>query len=241
MEVKRRELRNKLHIEKKSIELGLIRDKNTTKQLKHSNFNIDFCTEKIQKIKEDNIIKSEKLESIIRDISELENGMLDDKITEITKQNKNESNIRDKKALNAKILKNEEKSKKKEISEEYWHKIKENNKIQSQNRRDIRYAYKLYNKSIETLPEYMSKNLEEMPCNKGYIWRGCQFYGKLKEQRNQPVVLFEKSCKNILLIHEITQQEHKIFQKEGKDRKFLHSNIIRSKKKQEASLFDYIK
>lgn len=241
MEVNRRQLRNQLYIDKKSIESCLIRDENTIKQLKHSDLNIEFCTVKIQKIKEDKIIKTEKLEILTREISELEYGLLDLRITEKIIQDKNESDVRNKKAMNTKILKQEEKSRKKEISDDYWNKIKENNQIQSQNKRDIRYAHKLYNKAIDTLPEYMSKNLQEMPNNKGYIWRGCQFYGKLKEQTNQPVLLFEKTGKNILLIHEITPSVHKIFKKEGKDRKILNSTTIRKQKRQEATLFDYIK
>ena len=43
----------------------------------------------------------------------------------------------------------------------------------SQSKRDIRYFYKQYEKIIDTIPDYMRKNLSEMPNNKGYIWRGC--------------------------------------------------------------------
>jgi len=237
----KRQFRNQLHIDKKSIEFGLIRNENTIKQLKNSDLNIEFCTTKIEKIKIDTIEKNIKLEILTREISELECGLLDIRISDKIIKNKHESDVRENKALITKIQKKEENDRKKEISEEYWNKIKENNHIQSQKKRDIRYAYKLYNKAIETLPEYMLKNLNEMPNNKGYIWRSCQFFGKLKEQNNQPVILFEKSGKNILLIHEITQSEHKIFKKEGKNRKILDSTTIRKQKKQEASLFDYIK
>lgn len=241
MESNTRQLRNQLHIDKKSIELGLIRDENTIKQLKHSDLNIEFCTGKIEKIKIDTIEKNIKLDKIKNDILQLESGLLDLQIKNKMIQNKNESDIRNKQALNTKIQKKEENDKKKEISEEYWNKIKENNAIQSQNKRDVRYCYKIYNKAIDTLPEYMSKNLKEMPNNKGYIWRSCQFFGKLKDEKNQPVILFEKTGKNILIIHEITTSEHKIFTKEGKNHKILHSTTTRKKKKQEPSLFDYIK
>ena len=49
------------------------------------------------------------------------------------------------------------------------------------------------------LPDYISRNLENMPNNKGYKWRGVVFFGKLPEERNGNTVIFEKKFDNTLI------------------------------------------
>jgi hypothetical protein len=45
---------------------------------------------------------------------------------------------------------------------------------------------------VSQLPEYISKNLDTMPNNKGYRWRGVIFFGKQPEENNGTTVIFEK-------------------------------------------------
>jgi len=47
----------------------------------------------------------------------------------------------------------------------------------------------------------MSRNLKEMPNNKGYSWRGITFYGECPEERGEPTIVFEKKHEN-LIIHQ---------------------------------------
>jgi hypothetical protein len=49
---------------------------------------------------------------------------------------------------------------------------------------------------VTQVPEYIKRNLENMPNNKGYRWRGVIFFGKLPEEPNGPMVIFEKKYEN---------------------------------------------
>ena len=90
--------------------------------------------------------------------------------------------------------------------------------------KDMKKAYMRYLDIVDTIPEYISKNLEDMPHNKGYYWRGVQCYGKKdQEVNNNSTILFEKQRGGLLVIHDRTPKEYKIFHKKGKDRKFLYS------------------
>lgn len=82
-------------------------------------------------------------------------------------------------------------------------------------------GYTHYLKAIDTLPDYMINNLAEMPGNKGYSWKGVWFFGELPNERNQPIVVFEKCGKDVTKIHEIDGHEYRIFEKIGKDKKKL--------------------
>ena len=79
---------------------------------------------------------------------------------------------------------------------------------------------KYFEKVSEQLPDYIKKNLLDMPNNKGYIWRGVCFYGYKKEQQGYRV-LFEKQKGNILIIHEYTDKAYNRYEKKGKDKKQL--------------------
>jgi hypothetical protein len=92
--------------------------------------------------------------------------------------------------------------------------------------KDYEYYYKQYEKAVETLPDYIKENLKTMPSNKGYIWRGCWYFGMKNAEKNQPCVMFEKLRGGILRIHEITN-EHKIYEKNGKEQRKLISSKIR--------------
>ena len=77
---------------------------------------------------------------------------------------------------------------------------------------------------VDTIPEYISKNLEEMPNNKGYLWRGIECYGKKDDaQGGGSTILFEKKKGGLLVIHDRSPTINKIFHKKGKDRKSLYS------------------
>jgi hypothetical protein len=94
--------------------------------------------------------------------------------------------------------------------------------------KDYRYYYKQYIKALDTLPSYMSNNLNNMPNNKGYVWRGCWLLGEEKAERNQPLLIFEKRG-NVLKIHEYTAREYKLYEKVGKENKRLIQTTVRRK------------
>ena len=108
----------------------------------------------------------------------------------------------------------------------------------------MRSSWRWVCKTDAKLPNYMRRNLKEMPNNKGYIFRGIQYYGYKPAQRNKPVVLFEKN-RGVLNIHEITKDEHKIYQKLNKNSKNkLISCVKRGENpflKNSYNILDYIK
>ena len=98
---------------------------------------------------------------------------------------------------------------------------------------DYSYHYNFFHNVEKTLPDYMKKNLEEMQSNKGYIWRGCWFFGKIP-CNEQMTVMFERKKGNILYIHEITKKYYKIYEKVGKE----YKKLISTKKRRILQLTD---
>ena len=133
-----------------------------------------------------------------------------------------------------------ESKEKKSVSKEYWKGIVNSSNDNRQEQRDMRYAYKYFNNVCDSLPDYMKKNLPEMPNNKGYIWRGVYFYGYLPE-RPGPCVMFEKKKGGILVIHEYIENEYRRYEKMGKERKKLVHKEPRKIKNSGINLLDYLK
>lgn len=106
-------------------------------------------------------------------------------------------------------------------------KTKEDRKSGYQTKRDKEYEHFL--RVCDSIPDYMLKKLKTMPNNKGYIWRNVFCYGNLKAEEGQPTIMFEKK-NGILVIHEWTNTEYKIWHKEGKENKVLQNSYIIRKK-----------
>lgn len=116
------------------------------------------------------------------------------------------------------------------------------NRIKKYEQKDLNREYNRFERNSDSLPNYMKKNLSEMPNNKGYIWKNIRFYGELPAKKREPDILFEKTRGSIMYIHEITEHEHKIFEKNGKERKRFYKSIPRKKgKAKEFNLFDFVK
>lgn len=81
----------------------------------------------------------------------------------------------------------------------------------------------------ERLPDYIRTNLQKMPNNKGYIYRGIHYYGALPaEKNNDLLIMFERPPgMTDMLIHEIKRGHYyKILQKSKNG-----SNVLISEKK----------
>jgi hypothetical protein len=70
-----------------------------------------------------------------------------------------------------------------------------------------------YYKALDRVPEYILKNLRDMPNNKGYRFMGVDFFGKLPAKTGEHYMLFEKLKDNILLIHEFFPNRTKVTKK----------------------------
>ena len=239
MEAKRRFQKNKIINDIKLTQLLLERSNDTIKHIKHSNMGVDYVKNQTTKLK--NLIEEKTLylDNLKKELLSIEDGSFDNKINNqyIIQQTKNNKITNDK--IIEKINKKKEKEEQKEVSKVYMKNIMLDSKDYKQHQRDLSYSYKYFNKVCDQVPDYMIKNLSEMPNNKGYIWRGVYLYGDLQCQPG-PTVMFEKQ-KNILIIHEYTPTDYKRFEKNGKDRKIL----VHSEKKRVNSIgnniMDYYK
>ena len=125
---------------------------------------------------------------------------------------------------------------------------KVNNQIMSGKRsennvkKEIEKNWQYFVRTRDSIPQYMLKKLKNMPNNKGYIWKSIYCYGERPANIGEPVILFETQKEGLLVIHEITEKEHKIWYKKGTSKKILHSCTPRRKIGSAAcSLGNYIK
>lgn len=110
------------------------------------------------------------------------------------------------------------------------------------NKRDIEKSWQYFVKTRETIPAYMLKKLKNMPNNKGYIWKGIYCYGERPANVGEPVILFETQKDGVLVIHETTEKEYKIWHKKGTAKKIIYSCTPRRKiNSVVSSLGNYIK
>ena len=92
------------------------------------------------------------------------------------------------------------------------------NDIRTQ-QRNMKYAYKHFGRSEDSLPEYISRNLKNMPNNKGYIWKSVCYYGHKPAIENEPTFLFEKNM-GLYIFMSIPIMNIFIFQKKKIVQKF---------------------
>lgn len=159
-------------------------------------------------------------------------GKMDDEIKEELETNKekqNTDNNIEKEKRNLKIV--EKKEKEKLLQDHY-----DAEKTERKNtEKDYRFFLKKMQKIEDSLPNYIRRNLKEMPNNKGYIWKDCWFFGELPPEKNQPQIMFEKLFNNVLRIHEYDQTDYKIYEKENNNPKRL---ILTRKRKKRNNIMD---
>jgi hypothetical protein len=112
------------------------------------------------------------------------------------------------------------------LNEEFYKKDRKRTTEDRFATKDLNYHYNRFCDISDTVPEYMRNNLSEMPNNKGYIWRGCWFFGSRPPENRQPVVVFEKKGP-VMRIHEMDKKEYCIYEKRGKEKKVLVSRKMK--------------
>ena len=94
---------------------------------------------------------------------------------------------------------------------------------------EFQKTFKHYQNLNNSLPEFIEYKLENMPCNKGYIWKGIHYYGLQPIDDLDRCVMFEK-FRELLIIHEIEKDEHRIFHKHGRGKRELVSTTAIKRK-----------
>ena len=225
--------KNKLIEDIKQIGVTIDRDLSSIIKLKNSKFDIVFIENSITKINEKILEKNNRKKELERELTDLESGFLDDKLNDEYKKNKI-----------AITIKNDEIQKKKHIIAVQKADDVEKSKIQQQHSReinnsikqgirDVKYYERKFFSYVESLPPYIERNLCEMQNNKGYLWKGIMFFGKLYvkskeyETESPELMVFDKQNKDLLVIHEWTKNEYSVYKKIGKNPKTVMSKKVR--------------
>ena len=191
------------HINKPTLS---IRNENTIKRLAHTTMvDQNFQTKRIKELKEQNIQKETRLDNIKTEILDTQRGEHDSVFIsdmDISRERQNELNVKQ----------NEKKLKKIPSKVVYYNQPHEISNF------SIQKEYAFYIRSVESIPEYMLNNLERMANNRGYVWKGTYLFGKLREEPNRPLTIFNKN-----LIHEYTPTEFNIYSKEGRKNVLIKS------------------
>jgi len=230
MEQHRRRYINQLNLQIKDQETYQKQNCATIERFRNSNAT-EFTRNKLSSLK-GAVEKSERnLEELKKEVTMIRSGSKDEEIRQKVQcvQEASKKHVQEKlqrKKEKQAVVENQKKKAQKRYSmnRRAW-------KNDRQKQRDYRYGYKRFCKIVSSIPDYLEKNLKGMPNNKGYIFRGVWLLGRLPAEPRQARWMFERKNKNLLLIHEITETEIKIWEKKGKGRKTLFSTQYRKKKK----------
>lgn len=227
-------LRNRL----KEIEAEIFRNKSMLENYKNSEFTDDYKNSNINKLQSSiENYENEKKVMELR-ILEVEKGNLDTDIQADFEKNKQERSLKDK----LKIKKIKEEVDRKVDDQEKYNSIVSNDyeerKTLRQTKYEVKKAHFHYCKATETLPEKLEKNLENMPMNKGYKFRGVIFFGKLPPTEEN-YVIFERIDKDTMYIHLWEKDFIYLYEKKGKSKKILLEKMSRKTKINKCTLGQY--
>lgn len=222
MEQYKRALISNLQLDLKRLQRAQEREEDTLKYIRDAN----QSTVKSKVSLKD---RKQRMDDIKQRIEDMNAGRLNSEVEQIRDTEYTGIEERELIAQRHKHTKRTEKADKKNALEERWGEERSFRSNERQLKRDMHYCLRHLDKSAASLPDYMRRNLREMPNNKGYIWRSVWFMGDLRAERNRPTMMFEKCRGGILRIYEFTKWESKIFEKKGKDRKVLISQEMRNR------------
>lgn len=223
MEQRRKQYAGEIRLEIARLERSQKRDEEILENLHRLGLRPDMLDKKREEIKLNMDRRTDTIFSYEEKERDYLSGRLDEEIiSQYTMSKKTEKTRKD--DMVSKRKKNlEDEEVRREKMEEKRYKDNEDKYIE----KNYRYYYKQFCKAEETLPNYIRANLNDMPNNKGYIWRGCWFFGDKKREWNSPLIMFEKQRGGVLYINEVDDREHRIFEKKGKERKTLVSKKAR--------------
>lgn len=218
MEQRRKQYANEIRLNITRLENAQKRDSETLKNLGKVNISAEIYSQKQAEMKALIEKRQEELYNLAQRESDYISGRLDNEIKKDMEKNALAEKSRQEAFSKKKQdLRKEEEEKRAKLTDKR-HKDDERNPA-----KDYAYFHKQFYWANESLPEYMRENLVDMPNNKGYIWRGCWFFGDRPSEPRQPIIMFEKKKGGIMCIHELDQYEHRIFEKIGKEKKRLIS------------------
>ena len=214
--------RNKIKIDISDVEKYIIRHKATIDRLKSQDFN-EFNQNQIKKLNTKIDEYEQNLIELNQKYTDIGLGKLD---AELLEQYKSTNDIiQQKKEVNDKKINDKQNNKiddEKRLQKFY----DDNKKNRTESQYSIAKETDKFIKNNDIFPDYILKNLKDMPCNKGYIWRGIWAMGE-KPAKGYDIVMFEKLKGGLLRIIEIDDSYKTIYEKVGKNQKVLISKTRR--------------
>ena len=187
--------------------------------------NDSFVQTQLSKLEKQITERNTKIEILSHRITQLEAGELDDEIEADLKRISFEISEKSKVTTLKKKLEAELKNQDKKMSKEYNDQERKNDKL------DKLWYYKSAQKHFDhandTLPEYITRDLNKMPCNTGYSWKGVYFFGK--RPANSEVYTVTENRKGMKIIYRWSQEFNNVYNKEGKNEEVLISSAPRRK------------
>ena len=229
MEARRLSERNKIRNKIREITKYIETDTNTIKRLRFLQTNIEFNKKQIEKLTDKNQNREVLLEELKERIEDLDLGKLDEELEREYLETQREVKKKDNEAMKKKQdLKDMKKADKEKADIRRKTNIQESREERFR-KREVDKGERYFFKLCESIPDYMLKKLENMPSNKGYIWRGVCCFGNLPPEMERKTVLFER-VKGVLYIHEWYEDVIEIWEKPERSRKILISRTKRKKK-----------
>lgn len=209
---KRRKYANKIEAEEQQLVLLIARNKKSMETLDASCYDTDYINRRIAQLEKTIADAETKIQELkTKKVAVLRHELDDEVLGQYVKakNSKRQFDI-------TQTPENIERSKKFDSAERSEH--KRAYRLQ----KDIDYNYRHFNRAEESLPDYIRKNIKELPNNKGYKWKGVSFYGERPEERgNKPIILFEKYGNQPLIIHEWSQTHYTRYKKIDQNNKFI--------------------
>jgi len=229
--IKRTTELNKIRDQIRQLRSCIKNDSSTIERFRKLGNKEDYYTEQIKTRISKNIEREKEIKEFENRMSDVKLGVYDQEFAKFEKisTDKIKMNIEDNKQKKDYDI--QKKQKEINISRAFEQSIRRTDRNFEYKKREMDKSWQYFVKSKDTFPEYMSKKLKNMPNNKGYIWKSIHFYGERQAIPGEPVILFETQKEGILVIHEITNKEYKIWHKKGTLKKILYSSTPRTEKK----------
>ena len=225
----RRHEYNRIMDELRHIDMSIEKDEATAVRMRHQTKS-SFTEAQLSKISKKNIERKEEREQLTERLRNLDAGLLDNELREHIKMQMDEANEKTRVTRQRKKALAANKEAQSVISKAYYQASRDADRKNRYLKRDMDRSYRHFIKACNSVPDYILRNLSNMPNNKGYIWKSVACYGELPAELGQPTVLFDRRRGGIMVIHEWSTNEYKKYEKQGKEHKVLVHTSARRKR-----------
>ena len=229
--IKRTSELNKIRDQMRNLRSCIKNDASTIERFRRFGNKEGYYTEQIEIRISKNIEREKEIKELENRMCDVKTGVYDQEFAKFEKISADQIKMNIEDTKHKKDCDIQKKKEEINISKAFEQSIRRTDRNFEYKKREMDKSWQYFVKSRDTFPEYMSKKLKNMPNNKGYIWKSIYFYGERPAITGEPVILFETQREGILVIHEITDTEYKIWHKKGTLKKFLYSSTPRRQKK----------